>query len=259
MNMHSELPSEDQPKDANQPSESDAEVRATSTSVKSDESELQPSSDEHSEYESETDANFGKPVASFEQPESSTEQVAATEAHERPEEAEQTSTSPMDERAEEKPPTESAPTSEPVEAPAQEAQQTPEDEATEVEGSEEPPHTTEVMEHPEPEVTGALPEVRTMKVGVIVYHKPSGTRCELSSTIRPGARQITVDGMPLDELIERGHVAPVKKFYELLESERLAEYDIDFDMGNSEWRQRVDAKIVGYALAQALANVLGRL
>lgn len=100
---------------------------------------------------------------------------------------------------------------------------------------------------------------RTMRVGITIYHKLTGTRYELKCTIRHGGKKITIDGAPIEELIKRNYIAPIASLLDYLRSDRLSTYDVDITIGNLEWCQKIDPLVAGYALSHALANILSRL
>jgi len=109
-----------------------------------------------------------------------------------------------------------------------------------------------------PEVVPPI-EARTMRVGVILYHRATESRYEITCTISPGNRNITVDGVPIDELIERNYIAPISPLIEHMRSERIAGYDLDIRVGNLEWCQKIDPLVIAYALSQALINIISSL
>ncbi|MCS7252897.1 MAG: hypothetical protein RMK18_05110 [Armatimonadota bacterium] len=119
-------------------------------------------------------------------------------------------------------------------------------------------------ERPEGEVAPAQAEpvsleARTMRVGIVIYHRLTGTRYDLICTIRHGSRRITIDGVPIEELIERNYIAPIASLLERMRSERLSLYDVDITIGGLEWSQHINPFVMGYALSDALANILSSL
>jgi len=102
-------------------------------------------------------------------------------------------------------------------------------------------------------------EPRTVRVGVILYHRATESRYEITCTICPGSRNITVDGVPIEELIERNYIAPISPLIEHMRSERIAGYDLDIRVGNLEWCQKIDPLVIAYALSQALINIISSL
>jgi hypothetical protein len=117
---------------------------------------------------------------------------------------------------------------------------------TAVEGEAQPPKPIQV-------------EPRTVRVGVILYHRATESRYEITCTICPGSRNITVDGVPIEELIERNYIAPISPLIEHMRSERIAGYDLDIRVGNLEWCQKIDPLVIAYALSQALINIISSL
>lgn len=117
---------------------------------------------------------------------------------------------------------------------------------TAVEGEVQPPKPIQV-------------EPRTVRVGVILYHRATESRYEITCTICPGSRNITVDGVPIEELIERNYIAPISPLIEHMRSERIAGYDLDIRVGNLEWCQKIDPLVIAYALSQALINIISSL
>lgn len=139
-------------------------------------------------------------------------------------------------------------------------------EAQPTEGEQSHPEVTQVVqpeEDTEPraqvEVELVSLEAHAMRIGIIIYHKLTGTRYDLTCTIKQGNRQITIDGVPIEELIERNCIAPIAPLLERMRSERLSSYDVDITVGGLEWSQHINPLVMGYALRQALDNILSRL
>lgn len=138
-------------------------------------------------------------------------------------------------------------------------------EAQPTEGEPSHPEAAQVGQHEEEDVAvkaqveSVSLEAYAMRIGIIVYHKLTGTRYDLTCTIKQGNRQITIDGVPIEELIERNCIAPIAPLLERMRSERLSSYDVDIAIGGLEWSQHINPLVMGYALWQALDNILSRL
>ncbi|MFA4029017.1 MAG: hypothetical protein GDYSWBUE_001599 [Candidatus Fervidibacterota bacterium] len=102
-------------------------------------------------------------------------------------------------------------------------------------------------------------EAQAMRVGIVIYRKLTGTRYDLTCTMRRGSRKVTIDGVPIEELIERNYIAPIAPLLERMRSERLSSYEVDINIGGLEWNQDINPLIMGYALWQALDNILSKL
>lgn len=102
-------------------------------------------------------------------------------------------------------------------------------------------------------------EARVLDTGVTVHHRESNSRYVLKATLRPGAGNVTLAGISIEEFLSRGIIGSMDDLLDEAVSTRLAEWDIDIDMGGLDWEQFIDSNIVAYALAKAMNNIIGRM
>ena len=102
-------------------------------------------------------------------------------------------------------------------------------------------------------------EARVLDTGVTVHHRESNSRYVLKATLRSGAGNVTLAGISIEEFLSRGIIASMDDLLDEAVSTRLAEWDIDIDMGGLDWEQFIDPNIVAYSLAKAMNNIIGRI
>ncbi len=77
--------------------------------------------------------------------------------------------------------------------------------------------------------------------------------------MRKGSGKVSVNGIPIDELMESGRIRRIEELVQVLKRERFKALDIDLRVGDSLPTETLSPPILAYAIAEALTNLLGRL
>lgn len=97
------------------------------------------------------------------------------------------------------------------------------------------------------------------ETGVVIYHAPTDSRYSITAKVRQGSGKVSVNGIPIDELMKNGSVKRIEELVEVLKRERLKTLDIDLQISDSLPTETLSPPILAYAIAEALTNLLGRL
>ncbi|MCS7191732.1 MAG: hypothetical protein NZ937_01955 [Armatimonadetes bacterium] len=93
---------------------------------------------------------------------------------------------------------------------------------------------------------------------VLVYHIPTGIRFQIKAKVKKGSGKISINGVPIFELIERGKILKIEDLMKAMSRERLKRLDIDLNTGDAS-TDALPPPILSYAFAKALTNLLGQL
>lgn len=97
------------------------------------------------------------------------------------------------------------------------------------------------------------------ETGIEIYHVPTGSHFSVRAKVRQGEGKVFVNGTPIDELMESGRIKRIEELLEVLSRERLKSVDIELIVGDSQLPEVISPPILTYAIAEAIANLLGRL
>ncbi|MCS7263766.1 MAG: hypothetical protein NZ805_02915 [Armatimonadetes bacterium] len=95
--------------------------------------------------------------------------------------------------------------------------------------------------------------------GVLIYHVPTGNRCQIRAKVQKGSGRISVNGVPIFDLMEAGKIRKTDELIRVINRERLKNFDIDLDVGDALSTDIFSPTVLAYAFAEALTNLLGRL
>ncbi len=97
------------------------------------------------------------------------------------------------------------------------------------------------------------------ETGVLVYHTPTSARFAIKAKIQRGSGKISVNGVSIVDLMEKGRIRKIEELLRVMSRERLKAFDIDLDVGEALSNEAFSPPVLSYALAEALTNLLGRL
>jgi len=97
------------------------------------------------------------------------------------------------------------------------------------------------------------------ETGVVIYHSPTNSRYPITAKVRQGSGKVSVNGVPIEELMASGRVRRIEELLQVLRRERLKGLDIDLQVGDSLPTDTLSPSVIAYAIAEALTNLLGRL
>lgn len=97
------------------------------------------------------------------------------------------------------------------------------------------------------------------ETGVVIFHSPTNSRYPIMARVCQGSGKVSVNGIPIDELMKEGRIKRIGELIQVLKRDRLKVLDIDLRIGDSLPDQTLSPSVIAYAVAEALTNLLGRL
>ncbi len=118
---------------------------------------------------------------------------------------------------------------------------------------------SEVAQNRAAQISNEATAEQLKETGVVIYHSPTNTRYLIMAKVSQGSGKVSVNGVPIDELMESGRVRRIEELLQVLKRERLKALDIDLRIGDSLPTETLSPSVIAYAIAEALTNLLGRL